>query len=85
VAGAVVFLLIFSGYSPPPLTVDALAGFGEYAPSDLAKRDIPADMLAIYQAAARACPGMDWAVLAAIGKIESDHGRSTKCSGTEIR
>src|SRR5207302_8268223 len=33
---------------------------------------------AIYQAAARTCLGMDWAILAAIGKIESDHGRSTK-------
>jgi hypothetical protein len=78
VAGVVVFLLIFSGYSPPPIVVtDALAPGGEYAPSALAKSDIPADVLAIYQAAARTCPGMDWAILAAIGKIETNHGRST--------
>src|SRR2546428_4867254 len=77
VAGVGVFLLLLSGYSPPPVVMDALAGSGEYAPSDLAKQDIPADVLPIYQAAARTCPGMDWAVLAAIGKIESNHGRST--------
>jgi hypothetical protein len=38
--------------------------------------DIPADLLPVYQAAARTCPGLDWAVLAGIGKVESDHGRS---------
>jgi len=39
--------------------------------------DIPADLLALYQRSAERCPGLPWAVLAAIGKIESDHGRST--------
>lgn len=34
-------------------------------------------MLRLYQAAAQTCPGLSWTVLAAIGKIESDHGRST--------
>ena len=38
--------------------------------------DIPADRLALYQQAATVCPGFDWSILAAIGKIESDHGRS---------
>jgi hypothetical protein len=45
-------------------------------PSSAAIADIPADYLARYQHAATVCPGLDWAVLAAIGKIESDHGRS---------
>src|SRR2546423_1821493 len=36
---------------------------------------IPADYLALYQRAAGAY-GIDWAILAAIGKIECDHGRS---------
>src|SRR5690349_23209957 len=36
--------------------------------------DIPADYLALYQQAAAAY-GIDWAVLAAIGKLECDHGR----------
>ncbi len=37
--------------------------------------DIPPPMLALYQRAARECPGLPWTVLAAIGKVESDHGR----------
>src|SRR6185312_10374357 len=39
--------------------------------------DIPPRYLALYQHAAGDCPGLDWAILAAIGKVESDHGRST--------
>lgn len=38
--------------------------------------DIPAHYLAVYKAAG-AKYGVDWRVLAAIGKNESDHGRST--------
>ena len=37
--------------------------------------DIPAEYLALYQEAATAW-GIDWAVLAGIGKVECDHGRS---------
>jgi cell wall-associated NlpC family hydrolase len=44
-------------------------------PSAVAVADIPANYLALYQQAA-ARYGIDWAVLAAIGKIECDHGRS---------
>jgi len=46
-------------------------------PSTQAQRDIPAAFLPLYQAAADSCPGLPWPVLAAIGKVESDHGRST--------
>jgi cell wall-associated NlpC family hydrolase len=45
-------------------------------PSSSALTDIPPDYLALYMDAAATCPGLDWTVLAAIGKIESDHGRS---------
>jgi membrane-bound lytic murein transglycosylase B len=45
-------------------------------PSSAAKRDIPAGYLTLYQRAARRCPGLSWAVLAAIGKVESNHGRA---------
>lgn len=48
---------------------------GTVAPSSAAIADIPANYLALYQQAA-ARFGIDWAVLAAIGKIECDHGRS---------
>jgi hypothetical protein len=46
-------------------------------PSLTALADIPAELLPIYQESAEATCGMRWAVLAAIGKVETDHGRST--------
>ena len=45
-------------------------------PTALAEADIPADYLSWYINAARTCPGLPWPVLAGIGKVESDHGRS---------
>jgi hypothetical protein len=42
--------------------------------SPLAQREIPPRMLALYQGAARHY-GLDWAILAGIGKVECDHGR----------
>lgn len=44
-------------------------------PSPAAMSDIPGDYLAVYQQAAPTCPGLDWSVLAGIGKIETNHGR----------
>jgi cell wall-associated NlpC family hydrolase len=46
-------------------------------PSQTALADIPGNYLADYEQAATACSGLDWSILAAIGKIESNHGRST--------
>jgi hypothetical protein len=46
-------------------------------PSRAATADIPAGYLRLYrQAAPRHCPGLSWTILAAIGKVESDHGRA---------
>jgi hypothetical protein len=45
-------------------------------PSAAARADIPAGYLRLYRRAAPRCPGLSWSVLAAIGKVESDHGRS---------
>lgn len=45
-----------------------------YAPSPVAIADIPADYLVLYQRAGTRF-NIDWAVLAAIGKLECDHGR----------
>jgi hypothetical protein len=46
-------------------------------PSSTARADIPGGYLATYRAAApHYCPGLSWAVLAGIGKVESDHGRA---------
>jgi hypothetical protein len=46
------------------------------AASSAAKADIPGGYLRLYQQAARRCAGLPWAVLAAVGKVESDHGRA---------
>jgi cell wall-associated NlpC family hydrolase len=45
------------------------------APSSLALEEIPQHLLPIYRAAAVTCPGLPWQVLAAIGFVESRHGR----------
>ena len=36
----------------------------------------PAAYFALYQAAAPTCPGMSWTLLAAVGQVESGHGRN---------
>ncbi|MDQ4068782.1 MAG: lytic murein transglycosylase [Actinomycetota bacterium] len=45
-------------------------------PSTLARADIPTDYLDRYRRAALTCPGLQWSVLAAIGSVESSHGRA---------
>ncbi|MFM9442553.1 NlpC/P60 family protein [Streptomyces acidiscabies] len=45
-------------------------------PSQAALTDIPPDYLTSYIEASATCPGLPWTLLAAIGKTESDHGRS---------
>jgi hypothetical protein len=49
--------------------------------SALALRDIPPEYLRLYQAAG-ARYGLDWAILAGIGKVECDHGRDPDPSCT---
>ena len=52
------------------------AAFGQAAPdADGDVSDIPSNLLPIYKAAAATCPGLPWQVLAAIGSVESNHGR----------
>jgi len=46
------------------------------APGRAAWADIPAGYQRLYQRSAGTCPRLSWALLAAIGKVESDHGRS---------
>jgi cell wall-associated NlpC family hydrolase len=43
---------------------------------------VPADWEALDRAAAATCPGLPWSVLAAIGRVESDSGRSTAAGVT---
>jgi hypothetical protein len=48
----------------------------QVAPSRAATADIPPSYLRRYRTAVGRCAGLSWAVLAAVGKVESDHGRS---------
>jgi hypothetical protein len=50
------------------------AGAAGAEPSALARREIPTAYLGLYERAA-ARYGLDWAILAGIGKVECDHGR----------
>lgn len=49
-------------------------GGGGTGPAAVA--DIPAAYLKHYKAYGGTCPNLDWALLAGIGKIETNHGRS---------
>lgn len=59
-------------------TISAVLGAtgGATTPSVTAFADIPSDYLQLYRQAAAVCPGLDWSILAGIGHVESDHGRS---------
>ncbi len=58
-------------------SASAAAGPGQalFSPSEDAVADIPALLLNVYAAQSTACPGLPWQVVAAIGKVESNHGR----------
>ena len=64
----------------PPTGEDAGAGTagaaGAAGASRYALADIPRTYLALYQHAAATCPRLTWQVLAGIGKVETNHGRS---------
>jgi hypothetical protein len=60
----------------PVLVLAAATGVSPQQPTWAAQADIPPAYLALYQdATAHRCPTLPWSVLAAIGKVESDHGR----------
>jgi hypothetical protein len=61
---------------PPGIAAPALDPIRPGDASPLAIASIPAVYLALYLAAAPTCPRLTWQVLAGIGKVESDHGRS---------
>jgi hypothetical protein len=70
----VALLAVFSGVSAGDSQPGVLAGSMTEQPSRLARREIPASYLRLYTAAAAAY-GLDWAVLAGIGRVECDHGQ----------
>ena len=77
VAAAVLAVPVLIGAASQAI-VSALFGSSSSTPTGCTTpiADIPPDYCLLYTAAAPVCPGLDWTVLAAIGKIETDHGRS---------
>jgi hypothetical protein len=68
---------------PPGFSVSEHDEAGEgYGVSDRARREIPALYLSLYEQAARRY-GLDWTILAGIGRIECDHGRDRDSSCTQ--
>jgi hypothetical protein len=96
IAGAALWLLIATAacvvlllLSLVPYSGGADAGDGlaspavpAYAPSVEALADIPPLFLALYRSAADKF-GLDWSILAGIGKVECDHGRDPDPSCTQ--
>jgi hypothetical protein len=62
-------------------TLDGGSSGAAVGVSALARREIPLVYLRLYEGAARRY-GLDWAVLAGIGKVECDHGRDPDPSCT---
>jgi membrane-bound lytic murein transglycosylase B len=60
---------------PPAATRDA-GGRAALAPSRGGRAEIPATYLTLYRSSAATCPGLPWGVLAGIGEVETNHGRS---------
>jgi cell wall-associated NlpC family hydrolase len=74
VLGVAVLAAAVVGGGPAPDGTSASGVPGVPATSEPA---LPAGWVALDQAAAATCPGLSWSVLAAIGTVESDSGRST--------
>lgn len=74
VAAIISIIMLIGGIGQA--VVNALFGSSSTQPSKEALADIPGDYLVLYRQATSACPGLDWSILAAIGKVESNHGRS---------
>jgi cell wall-associated NlpC family hydrolase len=74
---AVLALPLLAALIVAALLSSLLPGGGDAAasPSKHALADIPPYMLALYQRAAPECLGLSWTILAAIGKVETDHAR----------
>jgi hypothetical protein len=57
----------------------AIAG-EDVSPSQKALEEIPTDLLPLYQSAASTCEGLEWTILAAIHKVETNFGRGSVTS-----
>jgi hypothetical protein len=61
---------------PGPATAPGIPPGPTVKASAFALADIPSGYLALYIQAAHACPALTWQLLAGIGKVETNHGRT---------
>lgn len=71
-----------TGVTATALLIGAMPGGvqAEAGASETARSQVPLPMLDLYRQAAGTCPGLSWTVLAAIGQVESRHGRDAGVS-----
>jgi membrane-bound lytic murein transglycosylase B len=86
-ATAACIVLLLLSLVPYPRGANAGGGLASpsvspYTPSAAALADIPPSYLTLYRSAA-ARFGLDWTILAGIGKVECDHGRDPDPSCTD--
>jgi hypothetical protein len=74
-AAGVLFLLVALIVVGGFFAVVDQGGDTTLAPSEHAEREIPEDMIPLYQRAAAQCPGLPWTVLAAIHRLETNFSR----------
>jgi hypothetical protein len=76
VIGGLAVVAVLAGVNGATLEAGggSIAGGQATSPSALARGEIPALYLRLYMQAAQRY-GLDWAILAGIGKVECDHGR----------
>lgn len=81
-AGGIALLLLSPVAALGGLSAAVAVGIGQLpadaTPSVEAVRDIPADLLTLYQQSVARCPGLPWPALAGIGKVESNHNRPAR-------
>jgi hypothetical protein len=79
VAGLLVLpvLVLAAVVAAAGLAEPAVGGAAGSPQAGAAAASIPAAAVAAYVSGAASCPGLPWTVLAGIGEVESDHGRST--------
>ena len=75
VALPLLLILLVTASPAPPAATAALTGL-DGAATGIAITGIPPQYLMWYMDAAQTCPGLPWSVLAGIGEVETDHGRS---------
>jgi hypothetical protein len=75
IAAAVLFLIVALLVVGGFFAVIDQGGDTSLAPTEVAKEEIPEDLIPLYQRVASECPGLPWTVVAAIHRLETNFSR----------